>query len=500
VFALAPSRLEPNVIWAGSDDGLVHVTRDDGRSWQNVTPAGLPPFLKITTIEDSPTRPGTAFLAGNRFLLDDLAPYLLRTDDYGQHWTSIAAGLPADEMVRSVREDTSRPGLLYIGTERGVKVSFDDGRRWQSLQRELPVVQVSDLAVTDHDLVIATHGRSFWVLDNIDVIRQLGRPVAGKPGVRLFRPAPAVRGVDEGVIIDYYLPRPPRSLTLDILDSRGQPVWHFIGAPEDPEKAKKKKKAEEEALGQGGGEDDDDETVPKPGMKAGLNRYTWDMNYPGYTEFKDMILWAAANHGPAALPGEYQVRLTVDGKVQTQTAAIRLDPRLGSVKPADVEARFALATRIRDQVSRANQAVLLARGIRRQVAAVLTKTSDPSLRSLANALDARVVAVEGAIYQVRNRSEQDPLNYPIMLNNKLAALIGVVESGEAAPTLQTQSVFTDLSARLDRELAELDRLLAVDMPVLNAQLKRNRLPTIERRSEAAVEQGTANRKDDDGDR
>ncbi|MEO6198765.1 MAG: glycosyl hydrolase, partial [Sphingomicrobium sp.] len=469
-------------------------------SWQNVTPAGLPPFLKITTIEDSPTRPGTAFLAGNRFLLDDLKPYLLRTDDYGQHWTSIAAGIPADEIVRSVREDIVRPGLLYIGTERGVRVSFDDGRGWQSLQRELPAVQVSDLAVTDHDLVIATHGRSFWVLDNIDVIRQLGRPVAGTAGVRLFRPAPAARGVDEGVIIDYYLPRAPRSLTLDILDSRGQPVWHLIGAPEDPEKARKKKKAEEEGLDQSGGDDDEDETVPKPGMKAGLNRYTWDMNYPGYTEFKDMILWAAANHGPVALPGNYQVRLTVDGKVQTQTAQIRLDPRLGAVKPADLEARFALATQIRDQVSRANQAVLLSRGIRRQIAAVLTKTRDSSLRSLAEAFDTRVAAVEGAIYQVRNKSEQDPLNYPIMLNNKLAALMGVVESGEAAPTLQARSVFADLSARLDREIGELDRLLMVDLPVLNAQLKRNRLPAIERRAEVAVEQGTANRKDDGDDR
>lgn len=478
VFALTPSRVEKDVIWAGSDDGLVHLTRDNGRSWANVTPRSFPKYLKITTIEDSPTRPGTAFLAGHMFLLDDMRPYLFKTVDYGKHWTPITKGIPGDEIVRSVREDPARPGLLYLGTERRVWVSFDDGRSWQKLQRNLPATQVADLAVTDHDLVIATHGRSFWVLDNIDVLRQLDTS-SGNKTVRLFRPAPAVRGVDPGIMIDYYLPRTPSKLTIDILDASGKVIRTFTGAAE-----KEKKEGEDAA-------DDDDEPkpAPKPAIKAGLNRYTWDMHYPGFTEFKGMIFWAARNRGPLALPGQYQVRLTVDGQTQVQPAEIRLDPRVKGVTPADLQKRFDLASRIQAKVSQANDAVLLIRGVRAQLAGLLTQTRDAGILSSVRQLDQKLAAIEGRIYQVRIQSRQDPLNYPIMLNNKLAALAAVVEQGEAAPTEQDFAVFADLSRRLDRELAGLEQLLSRDLPALNGKLTAAHLPAIERRPEPAVEPG-----------
>lgn len=479
VFALQPSRLEPDVIWAGSDDGLVHVTRDNGRNWIDVTPKSFPKYLKITTIEDSPSRPGTAFLAGNQYLLDDLHPYLFKTTDYGKHWVSIARGIPADEVVHSVREDPARAGLLYLGTERGVWVSFDDGLSWQKLQRNLPVTQVADLAVTDHDLVIATHGRSFWVLDNIDVLRQLDRN--SNKSVQLFRPAPAVRGVDPGVIIDYYLPKTPTKLTIDILDPTGKVVRSFTGA------AEKEKKEGEDVT------DDDDfgpKPVPKPTIKPGLNRYTWDMRYPGFTEFKGMIFWAARNRGPQALPGQYQVRLTVDGQTEVVPAEIRLDPRVKGVTQTDLQKRFDLATRIDAKVSQANDAVLLIRGIRAQIDAAMTKTSDPAIHRSAEQFEQKLGAIEGRIYQTQLRSSQDPLNFPIMLNNKLAALAGVVEDGEAAPTEQSYTVFTDLSQRLDRELVALDQLLGTDLPPVNAKLAAAHLPAIERKPEPAVEQGT----------
>jgi hypothetical protein len=479
IFALTPSRLEKDVIWTGSDDGLVHVTRDNGRTWQNVTPKSFPKYLKITTIEDSPTRPGTAFLAGHMFLLDDMRPYLFKTSDYGKHWTSIAKGIPDDEIVHSIREDTVRPGLLYLGTERGVWVSFDDGQSWQKLQRNLPVTQVADLAVTDHDLVIGTHGRSFWVLDNIDVLRQLDA-TSGNKSVHLFRPAPAVRGVDPGVMIDYYLPKAPGKLTIDILDPDGKLVRSFAGAVE------KKKEDEDSAE-----DDDEPKAPPKPAMKAGLNRYTWDMHYPGFTEFKGMIFWAARNRGPLALPGQYQVRLTVDGKTEVQPAEIRLDPRVKGVTQADLQKRFALATQIRDKVSQANDAVLMIRGVRSQIASVLKQTNDAAVRSSAEQLDQKLAAIEGRIYQVRIQSRQDPLNYPIMLNNKLAALGGVVEDGEAAPTAQDYAVFADLSQKLDRELAALNGVLGSDLAAFNQRLAQAHLPPVERRPEPAVEQGTA---------
>jgi len=480
VFALTPSRLEKDVIWAGSDDGLVHVTRDNGRTWANVTPKSFPKYLKITTIEDSPTRPGTAFLAGHMFLLDDMRPYLFKTSDYGRHWTPITKGIPSDEIVRSVREDTVRPGLLFAGTERGVWVSFDDGLSWQKLQRNLPVTQVADLAVTDHDLVIGTHGRSFWVLDNIDVLRQLDA-TSGNKSVHLFRPAPAVRDVDPGVIIDYYLPKSPTKLTIDILDPAGKVIRTFTGAPEDP-----KKKEGDDA------DDDDDngpKPAPKPTIKGGLNRYTWDMHYPGFTEFKGMIFWAARNRGPLALPGQYRVRLTADGEVQTQPAEVRLDPRVKDVSPADLQKRFELASEIQTKVSQANDAVLLIRGVRTQIDDALKKTSDAGIRRSGEEVERKLAAIEGRIYQVQIQSRQDPLNYPIMLNNKLAALAGVVEGSEAAPTEQDYAVFTDLSGRLGRELAALEQVLLKDLPELNARLAAAHLPAVERKPEASVEPG-----------
>ncbi|MEA3066774.1 MAG: hypothetical protein QOK41_181 [Sphingomonadales bacterium] len=489
VFALTPSRLERGLIWAGSDDGLVHVTRDRGRTWADVTPRGIPKYLKITTIEDSPTRPGTAFLTGNQYLLDDLRPYVFKTSDYGRTWTRITNGIPADEVARSIREDLVRPGLLFLGTERGAWMSFDDGLSWQRLQRNLPVTQVADLAVTDHDLVIATHGRSFWVLDNIDLLRQLDRP-SGAPAVRLFRPAPAVRGVDPGVMVDYYLPKVPAKLTLDILDSSGKLVRSFTGT------AVEEKKKEE---GADSGDDDEDKPDPKPTMKAGLNRFTWDMHYPGFTEFKGMIFWAARNRGPLALPGTYQARLTVDGAAQTQPIEIRLDPRVQGVTRADLERRFELAGAIRDKVGQANEAVLLIRGVRQQIGPALKLVSDPATRRAGEQLDAGLAGIEGRIYQVRNQSRQDPLNYPIMLNNKLAALAGVVESAEAAPTQQDFAVFADLSQQLDRELAALRQLLDRDLPALNAMLERAHIPAIERRAQGAVEQGSSGKESADED-
>jgi len=469
VFALAPSRRERGLIWAGSDDGLVHVTRDGGTNWQNVTPKRLPKHLKITTIEDSPHASGTAYLTGHRFLLGDFKPYVLKTSDYGRSWTPISAGIPADEMARSIREDIVRPGLLYLGTERGVWVSFDAGAKWHKLQRELPAVQVSDLAVTERDLVIATHGRSFWVMDNIGVLRQLES--GNDRRLRLFTPAAAVRGVDEGVAIDYLLPRRPKQLSLDILGPDGKLIQTFAGSL-----VEQKKKDDED--------EDDDPSKPKPpqtaGMKAGLNRFTWNMRHPGFTDFPGMVLWTSRNRGITALPGRYQARLTVDGQVQTQSFDVRTDPRITGATPADLAARFDLANRVSARVSQANEAVLLIRGLKEQTAALAPK-ADPALKDALGTFDTRLSAVEGRLYQVRNRSRQDPLNYPIMLNDRLAGLIGTVESADARPTDQSEAVFARLSGQLDAELAELERVIGSELPALNARLRQAGLTEIVRR-------------------
>jgi photosystem II stability/assembly factor-like uncharacterized protein len=475
VFALAPSRRERGLIWAGSDDGLVHVTRDGGANWQNVTPKRLPRHVKITTVEDSPHAAGTAYLTGHRFLLGDFRPYVLKTSDYGRSWTPISSGIPADEMARSIREDIVRPGLLYLGTERGVWVSFDAGAKWHKLQRELPAVQVSDLAVTERDLVIATHGRSFWVMDNIGVLRQLES--GSDRRLRLFAPAAAVRGVDEGVAIDYFLPSRPKQLSLDIVGPDGKLIQSFAGSI-----VEKKKKGDDE-------DEDDDPNKPKvpptAGMKAGLNRFTWNMRHPGFADFPGMVLWTSRNRGIAALPGRYHAKLTVDGQVQTQSFEVRTDPRVTSATAADLAARFDLANRASARVSQANEAVMLIRGLKQQTSALAPK-ADPALRSALTAFDTRLSAIEGRLYQVRNRSRQDPLNYPIMLNDRLAGLIGAVESAEARPTDQSEAVFGTLSAQLDRELAELERVIGADLPPVNAKLRAAGLPQVERRAPKAT--------------
>ena len=475
IFALAPSTREKGVIWAGSDDGAVHVTKDGGASWARVTPPALPPFTKITTIEPSRHTPGTAWLVGHRFLMDDFSPIAFKTSDYGQSWTPVTSGLPADEMTRSIREDVARPGLLYLGTERGVWASFDGGSAWHKLQANLPAVQVADLAVTDHDLVIATHGRGFWVMDRIDVLRQVG-PDTPKDN-RLFAPAPAVRGLDSGVAIDYHLAGVPKALAIEIIGPDGAVIQRFAGKPEEPKK---------DGKDAAGGDDDEDGGAPKgpptASMKAGMNRFTWSMRHPGFTSFKDMILWTSRGNGVLALPGSYRARLIVDGKVQEQGFTIARDPRLTGVSDADLKARFDLATAVSKRVSEANAAVLLVRGIRAQADEQGKKAPLPAA---ATALLARLAAVEAEIYQVQNRSRQDPLNYPIKLNDKLAGLIGVIESADAPPTEGTRLVFADLSAQLDRQLAALEAALA-DLPVVNAAMQRAGLKPLERKAEPAA--------------
>ena len=438
---------------------LCFLRRND---WE--APAAIPtaavPSTEVVLDKGTPHSPGTAYVVGHRFLLDDFRPIVWKTSDYGATWVEIATGLPADEMARSIREDITRPGLLYLGTERGVWASFDAGTAWHKLQANLPAVQVADLAVTDHDLVIATHGRSFWVMDNIDVLRQVSP--ATKPETRLFVPAPAVRGVDAGVAIDYYLGATPKSLAVEIFGPDGALIQRFEGKAEAPKKDEKP----------AGGDDDEDEGdapkgPPTANIKPGMNRFIWAMRHPGFTAFDGMILWSSRNRGVLALPGAYKARLVVDGKVQEQAFAIARDPRVTQVSDADLKARFDLAQAVTARVSEANQAVLLVRGIRAQAQAQMhTKTLPAAVTSL---LD-RLAAVEAELYQVRNQSRQDPLNYPIKLNDKLAGLIGVIDNADVPPTDGARAVLADLSGQLARQLQALEMALA-DLPAANAALK-----------------------------
>ena len=473
VFSLEPSHHDGNVLWAGTDDGLVQLTRDGGATWTEVTPPMIPEFTKIYTVAESPVTPGVVYVAGHRMLLGDYKPYVYRTRDWGQTWTQITNGIPDGDFALSIRADIERDGLLYLGTQKGAWVSFDDGDSWHSISRNLPSTQVSDLAVIDKDLAIATHGRSFYVMYDIAPLRQM-TPEIMTADFHLFRPSWAERGVDNGASFYYYLGDAAENITLEVLDAQGEVIRSYTATAGDTAQ-RAGGRGGRGGFGGGGGN-------ARPSTDAGLNRFTWDMRYPGYVEFPGMILWAARSAGPVAMPGDYQVRMTVDGETQTQPFEIILDRRLqGEVVMADLQQRFDLARQLVQRVNDANNAVLLIRGVKQQVDERLQRTEVNAIEEKGTEVNTKLTDVEGEIYQIRNRSNQDPLNFPIKLNNKLASLLRLVESAEDQPTSQMGEVYRELSGQLQTELDEMEVILDTDLEELNRLLRANNLPIVERR-------------------
>jgi photosystem II stability/assembly factor-like uncharacterized protein len=500
IFTVAPSKHDANVIWTGSDDGVVHVTRDGGKNWTKVTPPDLPAFTRISMIEVSPHKPATAYLAGNRYQRGDRAPYVYKTDNYGQSWTKIVTGIPGDDFPRVIREDTERAGLLFVGTEHGIYTSFNDGASWQSLRLELPVTPVHGIVVKDDDLVIGTHGRSFYVLDGINVLRQL-QPEVTTASLHVFTPAPAQRRVQQAAPIDYYLKDAAEKVTIEVLDAAGKSVRKFESEP-----PKKEEKPAAGGAGQpamvgrgeagGGGEEGEEEGGGRGGpparvtTKAGMNRFQWDMRHAPGRDFPGLIMWAAQNRGPVALPGSYQVKVTAGGATQTRPLIVQKDPRT-NVSDADLQAQFTLASEIRDKTTAANEAVLRIRHLKAQAKERAEKGKHEKLTAAAEAFQTALTSIEGEIYQYRNQSNQDPLNYPIKLNNKIAALQGIVESADGKPTAQSYEVFKELSARLEAQFAKLAAAVKTDLPALNKLVASRKLAPIKDEVPAAPPTGTA---------
>ena len=472
IFTVAPSERDANVIWTGSDDGYVQVTRDGGRNWKNVTPKDLGDFARISLIEASPFRAGTAYVAANRYQQDDFRPYVYRSDDFGETWTKIVNGVPANEFARAIREDIKVASQLYLGTEHSIYISFDDGANWQSLKQNLPDTPVHDIAVEERDLVIATHGRGFYIIDNISPLRQGGLKTT--TSFHLYKPQDAQRGLDRNAAIDYYLKQAAQKVTMEIVDAQGKVIRTFTGTPEN-EKAP--------ARPQGGASGSEDEFFrrppdPHPPVSAGLHRVNWDMRYPGAIDFPGMVMWAANTRGPIAPPGAYQIKVTADDDTQTQSFAIKREPHiLGHVTDQDLREQFDLAMNVRNKVTQANESVRLIRGIKQQIVDRKGKL-DAKATAAARALDdleQSLSAVENEIYQTKLQSSQDPLNFPIKLNNKIATLQNVIESSDTAPTEQAYSVFRALSGRLDEQLTKLDAAVKTKLPAVNQLLQRQKL-------------------------
>jgi len=487
IFTLAESPVERGLLWSGSDDGLVYVTRNGGKNWENVTPKGLPEWSMISLIEPSPHDAGTAYAAVDRHKLDDFHPYIYKTTDYGKSWTAITSGIPDGAYVHVVREDPKRKGLLLAGAETGVWISFDAGSHWQPLQLNLPAVPVHDLAIKNDDLVVATHGRSFWILDDLSPLRQWSDRTAASAAV-LFptRPTARVRFPDEvnkrqpvgenppaGAILSYYLKAAPKDeVKLEILDAQGNIVKTYSSV----------KKAEVEGPSEWPDVQKLDETLP---AQAGINRFAWNLRYqdpvkiPGVFYESDM-----APKGAMALPGTYQVKLTVAGQSQTVPLELKMDPR-ATATPADLQQQFELEQKIVRRLTVLHQTVNELRDVRSQLQAMDRKYAgvaawDP-LRSTAGDLIAKLGALEEQLVQTKIKSTEGDLNFPTMLDEQLTYLSFMVDGGDAAPTRAEVETFDTLSRKIEEQLGKWDGILSQDLSNFNRAAERQKIPLIDAR-------------------
>ena len=458
IFSVGPSKKNINTIWTGSDDGLVHVTRDGGKTWTNVTPKDMPEFGRVSQIDASAFTDGGAYISVRRPLLNDRAPYIWKTTDYGRSWTKIVNGLAADEYVHAVREDPRRAGLLYAATQHGVRLSYDDGATWQSLALNMPDVPVSDLVVEGNELVISTHGRGFWVLDNIAPLRQAS-PAVLAADAQLFTSPVGVRS-GPGLTISWMLRKAPTNVKLEILDSAGVVARTFVPDTTRPDSAD---------APAGGRRRGGVAFLPKG---SGLQRINWDLRTQGITGFPGMILWGAGTSGPAVPPGRYTARLIADGTTLTSPLVVARNPRLTDITDADLRAQFAFAKKVRDKAEEANQSVIRIRRVKAQLADRLKTSADATLKSTGETLRTNASAVEENIYQVRNQSGQDPLNFPIKVNNRLATLLSMTERGDGAPTNNLPEIYDILSSELAGYTNALARVWKTDLAAVNSELAR----------------------------
>ncbi len=438
IFTVAESPVARDEIWTGSDDGLVHLTRDGGRTWEDVTPAGMPHWGRVSMVETSPHDAGTAYLSVNNYQNDDLAPYFYRTHDFGRTWTKITNGIGPEAFARVCREDLHRKGLLYAGTEKGAYVSFDDGDHWQTLQLNLPLTPVHDLALKDDDLIAATHGRSFWILHGLSVMENLKAVKPTKPV--LYQPIDRYRMDNARAVIDYYLPSVAKKVVFEFMDSDGKKI------------------------------------ASQEGVKTpGVHRLNKDLGHPPFHSFSGMVLWSGFPQEIAAPPGTYTVRLDVDGVTDSKSFRLLKDPRVAASEK-DLTEQYRFSIEVLDRISEANDAVIRIRDMKAQIDKAVV--AEASLKDSADALKASLSVVEDAIHQGKSKSGEDPLNFPVRLNDKLAGVQSAVQSGSMKPPAQTRAVFAMLSKQVQTQLDRLKELEAKEIPAFNETLKGKKIAPI----------------------
>jgi photosystem II stability/assembly factor-like uncharacterized protein len=483
VFALAESPVKQGTLWAGTDDGWVHVSTDDGKTWTKVTPPA-PQWATVSIIDPSPKDANAAYVAVDNHRQDDFKPYIFKTKDLGKTWTSIVNGIPDGAYARSVREDPKKEGLLYAGTERGVYVSFDGGAHWQPLQLNLPQSPIHDLVVKDDDLVVATHGRSFWLLDDLTPLRQVNAQSANADFI-LYQPQTALRlhypeefdkrqpvgdNPPAGAMIDYYLKSVPKDeVTLDVLDANGKAVRHLSNKekkdgeqpPEWPDRVERVK------------------TIP---ANEGMNRFAWDLRYDDPVQIPGAFYASTGPKGPLALPGDYQVKIMVAGKSQTVPLKVAIDPRNKGAEAA-LQKQFTLSMQVTDRISHLHQAVNEIRDIKMQIKNLHTRFGDdqrlkPAL-SAADDLDKKIFEVEKELIQVNMKGSEANLAFPSMLNERFDAFSHFIDSGDTNPPTKSQlEVFQKLSGQLDEQLKKWVQIKSDDLLKVSAMIKQLDLPAL----------------------
>ena len=516
IFALTDSPLQRGLLWVGTDDGLVHITRDEGKTWTNVTPPDFGDFTRVSIIEPSHFAAGTAYIAANRYQMNDDAPYIYKTTDFGKTWTRLDVGLPSTEFVRVVREDPIRRGLLYAGTERGVWVSFDDGGHWQTLRRNLPIVPVHDLVIKEGDIVVATHGRSFWILDDISPLRQF-KPAVLDKALHVVAPREAYRvewggsnkghldaypvgaNPPTGPMLYFWLKQNEPRVTLEIADARGALIVRYDNQQDSTIAADSTRKAALltaflDSLARTGQardtskyvppEDhssDDEKPYPQPipplprvPDRKGLNMFAWNMRYPRATPFVGMV--NIATDGPTALPGTYWVRVYAGSTVDSARFTLKNDPR-SKATAAELAEQFAYLKRVRDTTDAATRTVVAIRELKAQaddrlqtLKAGSRGDSGPAI-DLATAFARTLGAIEAELYQVKNQSGQDPLNFPSKLAERVSGLGNVVGGTDARPTAQAHAVFGMFAPQMQAQLLNYRKAVRDDLAKVNAALR-----------------------------
>jgi len=473
IFAVNESKQEDGLIWTGSDDGLVHVTKDGGKNWTNVTPKKMPEWMMVNCIEIDPFTKGGAYIVGTKYKSGDYLPYIYKTENYGKTWKQITNGIGAEDFTRALRADPKRKGLLYAGTERGMYISFDDGANWQKFQLNLPIVPITDLAIKNNNLIAATQGRSFWMIDDLTPIHQLTNSII-KEDVILFKPQDSyamsggngrtskTAGTNHpgGVAINYFIKEKgdKELVSLKIYDSNNVLIKTFSTEPN-----KDKKEAELT-------------------LENGNNIFYWDMMYPGAEKVKGMILWWASLNGPMALPGNYKVTLTVGKTSKSQNFTILKNP-ISETTLADATAQFNFINDINTKVTEIHKALKNVKKVRDQINSLKKsmkgKEEHKDLLDYATALLKEMTTIEEILYQTKSKSNQDPLNFPIRLNNKLAHLNSLTRIGSYAPTQQAIDFKNVINKEIDNELAKLYELFDNKVSVLNQKVKDSQIDLIQ---------------------